>query len=47
MRERSFCERNAMCPNSSNGQHNFVLKPYVRPGDTVIVRVCVLCGQEG
>lgn len=36
-----------MCPNSSNGQHSFVLKPTVTQRETIIVKVCQLCGQEG
>lgn len=35
-----------MCPNSSNGQHNFQLKT-VSTDPVVIVRVCLLCQQEG
>lgn len=36
-----------MCPNSSNGQHNFVLKAIIFDGKTIMVRVCMLCRQEG
>lgn len=36
-----------MCPNSENGQHNYQLQPIITEGQTIIVRVCLLCGQEG
>ena len=36
-----------MCSNSSNGEHNFVLRPVITERETIIVRVCQLCGQEG
>ena len=36
-----------MCPNSSDGQHNYVLQAIVTEGETIIVRVCMLCGMEG
>lgn len=36
-----------MCPNSDNGQHNFQLKPIITEGETIIVRVCILCNAEG
>lgn len=36
-----------MCPNSSNGQHNFQLRTINAPGGTVVIRVCLLCQQEG
>lgn len=36
-----------MCPNSSNGQHNYVLQPIITEGETIVVKVCILCQQEG
>lgn len=36
-----------MCPNSSNGQHNYQLKTIPYPGGPIVVRVCILCNQEG
>lgn len=35
-----------MCPNSSNGQHSYVVKT-VSTDPLIIVRVCMLCQQEG
>jgi hypothetical protein len=36
-----------MCPNSSNGQHNYVLQSVTVDGHVVVRRVCMLCNQEG
>ncbi len=35
-----------MCPNSSNGQHNYVLQTIPTPDGPVVVKVCLLCQQE-
>jgi hypothetical protein len=36
-----------MCPNSSNGEHNFQLQPIITEGETIIVKICILCNAEG
>jgi len=36
-----------MCPNSSNGQHSYVLKAIITDNGTYTVRVCMLCNAEG
>lgn len=36
-----------MCPNSSNGQHNYQLQSIITEGQTIIVKICILCGAEG
>ena len=36
-----------MCPNSSNGEHNFVLKTIITENGSWVVRICLLCQQEG
>jgi hypothetical protein len=36
-----------MCPNSSNGEHNYQLQAIISQGETIIVKVCLLCASEG
>lgn len=36
-----------MCPNSSNGQHSYLLTTIVFNGQPVVVKICQLCQQEG
>lgn len=36
-----------MCPNSKDGQHNYVLRTIIYDQQTIIVKVCMLCGAEG
>lgn len=32
------------CPASTTGEHNFVIQPVITETETVMVRVCLLCG---
>lgn len=36
-----------MCPNSSTGEHNYVLTAIITEGETIIVKICSLCQAEG
>jgi hypothetical protein len=36
-----------VCPNSSNGEHNFQIKSILTQGEVIVVRVCILCNAEG
>jgi hypothetical protein len=35
-----------MCPNSENGAHNFQLQAIVTEGQTIVIKVCILCNAE-
>lgn len=36
-----------MCPNASNGEHNYMLQSITVDGHVLVRRVCLLCNQEG
>jgi hypothetical protein len=36
-----------MCPNSSNGEHSYQLTTIPYPNGPVVVKICMLCQQEG
>jgi len=36
-----------MCPNSSTGEHSYLLKSIPTQGEVIVVRVCQLCNAEG